>query len=102
MVRYAVVVLFMLTLLMSVPLTSRAQEASPIPTGRSDRNPRLAERRHHDGDLGEDPVAGRRHPAVAGHRRCLAGDPRPGTGARVRDRGVPAQHRGRRGPQRRS
>jgi hypothetical protein len=33
MVRYAFRVLLMLTLLMSVSLTSRAQEASPIPTG---------------------------------------------------------------------
>src|SRR5688572_3729462 len=33
MVRYAVVALFLLTLLMSVPLTSRGQETSPIPTG---------------------------------------------------------------------
>ncbi len=33
MVRYAVAVLFLLSLPMSVPLTSRAQEAGPIPTG---------------------------------------------------------------------
>jgi hypothetical protein len=33
MVRFAIVVLFTLTLLICVPWTSRAQEASPIPTG---------------------------------------------------------------------
>ena len=33
MIRYAGVAFFMLTLLMSVPLTSRGQETSPIPTG---------------------------------------------------------------------
>ena len=102
MVRYAVGVLFLLTLLTGVPLTSRAQEASPIPTGAAIASPIVAQRRHHDGDLGGDQVAGRRPPAVAGDRRCLAGDPRPRAGAWLSDRRVPAQHRGRRGPQRRS
>jgi len=39
MVRDAVGVLFLLTLLMGVPLTSRAQEASPIPTGTAIASP---------------------------------------------------------------
>ena len=37
--RYAFVVLLTLTLLMSVPLTSRAQDASPIPAGRGTAPP---------------------------------------------------------------
>ena len=76
--RSTLALLLTLTLLMSVPLTSRAQDASPIPTGRGRATPVSPRCRDHDAALGDDPVAGGRDPAPAGHRRCLAGDPRPG------------------------
>ena len=67
MVRYAFVVLLMLTLPMSAPLTGHAQDATPIPSRDGDGNPGLARRRHYHGDLGADPVAGRdrSHPSPA-------------------------------------
>jgi hypothetical protein len=60
MVRYAVVALSMLTLLMSVPLISRAQEASPIPTGAA-----IAAPISPSGDITTEALAEIRLPAAA-------------------------------------
>ena len=101
MVRFAFVVLFILTLLTSGSLTSRAQEASPVPTGAAIATPIAS-----GADITTESLAEIRLPAAAIPPSPAIVDVwlatlGPGQELGFRDRGVPAQHRGRRRPQRR-
>jgi hypothetical protein len=80
MVRHAAVVLFMLTLLMSVPLSSRAQEASPIPVGAAVATPISPSADTTTETLAEIRLPAAAIPPAPAICRCLAGDPRPGNG----------------------